>query len=478
MILALAAALRFWRLDEYLTFLGDQGRDALQVKHILTDRVLPLVGPPTTVGGLKFSPAYYYLLAVPMALFWLNPVAAAGMVAAIATAGVGLVYYLARCCFGRGAAVACALVYAVSAIGIVSARTAWNPNLLPFFALLTACALFRAHRDSNPRWYLPAALSLAVALHLHYAAVLALPPAAVAWVRDVRRGAGRRGHPARREFIRWSAVSVVVFLALILPLLAYLARSNASPDAVTGAPTLDLAQRALADAPGRALAIYAQILVGKHLAAEYSVLTVVAAVCLPVPLLWLRRELPGSHAAWALTLLTTWLVAGVFGFAAIPIALQDHYLAALAPAAYLLFGAFVAWAWRAGPPGRIGAVSLTAALILAHVSRSPLLESPDRDLAHADAVARFVQEHAGQRPYHFLVVSDRSNEATYAFHLSLYGDEPADASQDLPRQVFVVCELLECRPMRAAQAALPSFATARIDLQGEVQRAHVYRLVR
>src|SRR3954452_6330652 len=135
-ILAIAAALRFWRLEEYLTFLGDQGRDALQVKHILTDGALPLVGPPTTLAGLHFSPAYYYVLAIPMGLFWLSPVAGAGMVAVLGVASVGLVYALTRTWFGRPAAVASALVYAVSSIGIVSARTAWNPNLLPFFALL------------------------------------------------------------------------------------------------------------------------------------------------------------------------------------------------------------------------------------------------------------------------------------------------------------------------------------------------------
>src|SRR5436190_19367956 len=95
-ILVIAATLRFWRLEEYLTFLGDQGRDALQVKRMLTDGALPLVGPPTTLAGLHFSPAYYYVLAIPMGLFWLSPVAGAGMVAILGVASVGLVYALTR----------------------------------------------------------------------------------------------------------------------------------------------------------------------------------------------------------------------------------------------------------------------------------------------------------------------------------------------------------------------------------------------
>jgi 4-amino-4-deoxy-L-arabinose transferase-like glycosyltransferase len=480
-ILLLAAVLRFWRLDEYLTFLGDQGRDALLVERMLIEGARPLVGPPASAGDIHFGPAYYYLLAIPMWLFWLNPVAAAGMVATLAVAGVGLLYYLARSWFGRAPAVAAALLYSVSALSIVSARTAWNPNPLPFFALVTACSLYEAHRRADPRWYVPAAGSLAMALQLHYSAILLLPAALAAWVATIRShtdiGRGR----SRRNFMCWSAASLGIFAACALSFLVVSASGGPPDHWARGISSTDWTRLRLADAPARTAQIYANGLVGKNLAAEHSILTAATAICLLGPLLRRGNRRGGAHAGWGLVLIATWLTVGVCGLAATPLVMQDHYLACLAPAAYLLFAAFIAsiWSARPGLPEGIRHASvfgITAALVTANILQSPLREPPDRDLARAETVARFIHEHADGGPYRLLVVSDRSFEAAYAFHLSLYGETPLEASQPTG-QVFVVCELSECDPLREARAALPASAPARIDLQLQLDRADIYRVV-
>src|SRR3989344_7457131 len=73
-IILLAAFFRFYRLPEYMTFLGDEGRDALMIRRILVEHDLPLIGPTTSIGNIYLGPLYYYMMAVPMAIFWLNPV--------------------------------------------------------------------------------------------------------------------------------------------------------------------------------------------------------------------------------------------------------------------------------------------------------------------------------------------------------------------------------------------------------------------
>ena len=69
-ILGLAAILRFWKLPEYMTFLGDEGRDALMIKRILETGDIPLIGPPTSIGNIYLGPLYYYMMTLPMAIFW------------------------------------------------------------------------------------------------------------------------------------------------------------------------------------------------------------------------------------------------------------------------------------------------------------------------------------------------------------------------------------------------------------------------
>src|SRR5690348_8635362 len=100
-ILALTLGLRLYKISGYMTFLGDEGRDALVIQGILVNHHIPLLGPPTSVGNMYLGPLYYYMMAIPMALFWLNPVAAAVMDAAIGTATVFLIYFFGRSWFGK-----------------------------------------------------------------------------------------------------------------------------------------------------------------------------------------------------------------------------------------------------------------------------------------------------------------------------------------------------------------------------------------
>src|SRR3989338_1948998 len=101
LVLLLAAFLRFYKLSEYMTFLGDEGRDALIIKDMLINHHFPLIGPPTSVGNIYLGPLYYYMMAVSMVVFWLNPVASAGMNAAIGILTVAFIYYLGKSWFSQ-----------------------------------------------------------------------------------------------------------------------------------------------------------------------------------------------------------------------------------------------------------------------------------------------------------------------------------------------------------------------------------------
>ena len=60
-ILALAFFFRLYRIDEYMLFLGDEGRDMLIVKRMLVDGKFTLLGPITSVGSMYMGPIYYYI---------------------------------------------------------------------------------------------------------------------------------------------------------------------------------------------------------------------------------------------------------------------------------------------------------------------------------------------------------------------------------------------------------------------------------
>src|SRR5690242_5825225 len=100
LILCLAAFMRLYRIGDYLTFLGDEGRDVLVVWNILHGH-LTLLGPTASVGGFFLGPIYYYFMTPFLWLFNYNPVGPAVMVALIGIATVWLIYFVTSQFFNR-----------------------------------------------------------------------------------------------------------------------------------------------------------------------------------------------------------------------------------------------------------------------------------------------------------------------------------------------------------------------------------------
>src|SRR3989339_2262188 len=68
-VFLLGIFLRLYRFEGFVTFLGDQGRDAIIVNRIITLEHFPAIGPPTSVGQVYLGPFYYYFIA-PWLLFF------------------------------------------------------------------------------------------------------------------------------------------------------------------------------------------------------------------------------------------------------------------------------------------------------------------------------------------------------------------------------------------------------------------------
>ncbi len=167
LLLLLAAFLRLFRIADYITFLGDEGRDALVAYNILHGK-LTLLGPTSSVGGFFLGPIYYYFMAPFLWLFNYNPVGPAVMVALFGVATVFFIYKVGKEAFSEKAGFIAALLYAISPVVIAYSRSSWNPNLMPFFTLLTLYLLYKAlNKNSLPLLAL-SGFSYGIAMQLHY----------------------------------------------------------------------------------------------------------------------------------------------------------------------------------------------------------------------------------------------------------------------------------------------------------------------
>ena len=73
LITLLSLYLRLYRIGEFMTFLGDEGRDVRIVRDLITKGNLVFIGPRTSIGNMYLGPLYYYMMAPALFLSRLNP---------------------------------------------------------------------------------------------------------------------------------------------------------------------------------------------------------------------------------------------------------------------------------------------------------------------------------------------------------------------------------------------------------------------
>ena len=174
----------------------------LVLRSFVVDGVVPLLGPPTSIGTFHHGALYYWLLA-PAA--WLSGSDPMAVTAFIALAGIGTVaatWWLARSIGGRWAGLIAGLFAAVSPAAIEQSTFIWNPNLIPVASALGLAAAWRAWSLERPRWWIGAAVGVGVVMQCHVLGVILLPPVVALWLADVRRaGGGHRGAIVRAGLI-------------------------------------------------------------------------------------------------------------------------------------------------------------------------------------------------------------------------------------------------------------------------------------
>lgn len=484
-LILIAAFLRLYRINEYMTFLGDEGRDAIVIKKILTEYDLPLLGAPTSVGNMYNGPLYYYMMAFAMAVWWLNPMAAAVMVALIGTAAVGLVYYLARVWFGKVAAIISSVLYAISPVNIIYSRSSWNPNPAPFFALLGIVGLYKSHKTQNYYWLILTGISLAFVVQMHLLALILVPIFGVIWGYELymRMKKGREGKKFWKGFI----FSIFAFLILMSPLLIYDLKYNYQN--FHAFQTFFFGNRASTvnlnplNTLGRIMPIYSENLINRYLAGENFWLMILVSILVLIPVIsFLFNLIKRKKFIWSYFALSIWLAGGVLGLSLYKQTIYDHYSSFLNPAIFLLLGSNINLvnsinSKKINQYVRGAFFLVFLILVIANLQKSPLLDNPNRQLERTQNVARFIIGEVKDKPFNFALLADHNYDAAYQFFLDQYAHKPMQLPFDKTGQLYVVCEDKICNPVGHPKYEIAAFGWALIDSEKEINGVKVFRLI-
>lgn len=476
-VLVAAAVLRFAFLPTRGEFDLDQGHDMLVLHDLVTAGIVPLLGPPTSVGAGHHGAVWYYLLA-PAALLngASDPVPVVALLAAFGVAAVALTWWLARSIGGPVAGLVAAVVLAGSATSIGASTFIWNPSPMAACSALAFAAARKAWRDGAPGWWLVAAIGAMLTMQLHWLGGLIVPPLAALWVvqavragRVTRRAAGPGEVPgdgpgddpavagARRRTVLLAGVGAAAILAAgYVPLAIH--------EITSGFPEIRLILDYLAGGgEGATLDPVTRIVVallrsvGWPLAgplADAPVATFLAFVLVATLVVWRLARARGDERA-----MVAWL-GGTVAFASVALGLfvasasvitplpTDHYHAWLDPLVAALVGIGVAGLAAVAADhtvvrARRGAAAVAAVVVVGAIvawdaAHVPPAVSPRGDWTAARGAADRILDAAGDGAVGFVTLPPFKGADAYGYPLTVSGRPPTDP--EMAATVVVLCE--------------------------------------
>lgn len=491
-ILLVGAFLRLYRISEYMTFLGDEGRDAIIVRRLLVYLDPILIGPGTSIGNMYLGPLYYYMMAPALALAGLSPVGPAVQIALLGVATTFFIWYIARVWFGKTAGAVSALFYALAPTVIIYSRSSWNPNIMPFFSLLTIWGIWKFWQERKFIWLPIIGISMAFALQSHYLGLLLIPVVAVFWLLTFLK---IRKSGSVRHYIRYTIYGIILFLTLMSPIVIFDARHGWRNFAAMRTFFIERQTtvsarpwKAIPKIPKLAQDITTRLVAGKNETA--GKITFITIIILSIFVFAKRNSLNetllfNSKTRYAFALLCVWLALALIGLGLYKQEIYDHYYGFFFAAPFLLLGGVVEGALRIDKkkffqaPIFFGIIML----VLTNFADNPLKYPPNNQLARSRLIAERIMEEGKGEKFNLAVIAERNYEDGYQYFLELYGSKVIDIDAQRPetitRTLFVVCELPKekCDPTHSPKAEVANFGWSRVESEWEVGGVTLFKLV-
>ena len=473
LILLLALGLRLYRIDGYLTFLGDEGRDVRVVRNILQGDPA-FIGPQTSIGNMYLGPLYYYMMA-PFLLLWnFNPVGPAIMVALLGTLTIAFTWWVGRTWFSPLAGLIAAFFFSISPVAIIYSKSSWNPNPMPFFALLAFWSLYQVWQNRRFIYLLVLGVSIAFALQMHYLGLLLFPSLGLLWLVALKRYWNTKD---RHSFVKFSLLGFLSFLLLMSPLLLFDIK-HGFPNYQAFTTFFTNRQTTINLNPlnsDRFLLVLNKLTDDLVMATSHSYLTLASVTLIVLSLFYLIRT--SKDKKNYLTLLL-WVVTGYLGLVVYKQHVYAHYFGFLFPAYYLLLGVLLSKLVSSSLPARFLAITLLLSLSYLYLQHSPLRTPPNNQLSRTQEAVDQIISASGGKEFNFALIAKRNYDESYRYFFELKQAPLVRGEDRLTDQLFVICEDGDaCQPEGNPQYQVAIFGPAHVVESWQLDHLKLYKLV-
>ncbi|MCX8008831.1 MAG: glycosyltransferase family 39 protein [Patescibacteria group bacterium] len=499
-ILLIGAYLRLYKIQDYLTFLGDEGRDVLIVKRMIIDGDLILLGPTASVGGFFLGPMYYYFMAPFLWLWNLNPVGPAVMVALFGIATIYLVFRVGKEFFHPVVGLISSSLYAVSPVVIAYSRSSWNPNLVPFFSLLLIYMLWRFAMYKKLREVFFAGLIAGMGIQFHYLYSILIVYALI-WLIIL----------SSRHVIKATGLFFLGFFLTFSPFVAFELR-HSFPNTralinffLAGEETSFVANKFFSIVGDVSFRSFGRLLYRMpnyelwngfsdfYIQALIVIIKTTLYVSLGLLIFFVIQYIKAIHKKNSLILheqgigasiLLGWFMFSVLLFGFYQRAIYDYYFGIFFAFPFLCIG-LILWQIIKNKFGYLLGFILWMILFYYNWQGSPFRYPPNKQLEQTQRIARSALDMTNGRPFNFALITATNSDHAYRYFFELWGRKPVTIEQPavdperktVTDQLIVICENPSCQPLGHSSWEVAGFGRAEIIEEKEVFPVKIFRLI-
>lgn len=494
-ILCLGAYLRLYKISNYMTFLGDEGRDVLIVKQMIVDGKFTLLGPTASVGGFFMGPIYYYFMAPFLYLWKLNPVGPAVMVALFGIATIFLVWKMGQELISKRVALIAALLYAVSPLVISYSRSSWNPNIVPFFSLLMMYFLWRVIRRDEWKKLFWVGVCAGIGIQLHYTFLFLFGVVGVLMLiygRSLKK-------------VRYMLLGVLGFVIGFSPFLAFELRhgfmnTRAILDFVfrgkdTGFAVLKfwsniksvyyrLFSRLVLRIPDQGVLDMFSALKRSLWSNVSWLVGIGAGITMTYQWIVAWKQRKGKDLQ-AMVLLASWLVIPLIMFGLYKKSIYDYYFGIFFPLPFFLTALCIDQVMQMKKIGMVIGIVIVTSLAVWNWQGRPFVYEPNNQLRQVESISREVLAKTDSEPFNFALITGGNSDHAYRYFFEIWNTKPVvieNAVVDPERktvtnQLLIVCEDIFCQPLGNSLWEVAGFGRAEIAGVWDVSVVKIYKLV-
>lgn len=458
--------LRLYRLNDFVTFLGDQGRDAMIIKRILTFEHFPAIGAPTSVGQVYLGPFYYYFIAPWLLFFRFDPIGLAFGVAIFSSLYLLINYFIVKDLFNKKIALISTILITFSSTLIEYSRFSWNPNLLPLFSLITFYVFTKAIQTKKLVFFILTGAFVSFAIQLHYLSLFLAPPMAIIFIVSLVKNPKR----LKTIFMNWGSM-FLSFLFFSLPLVIFDLRHNFlnSRNFIelfnTGENVVSNKIGTLIDSFGF-LNSYFFSITFNHLGSGLILATII---------IFLLTIVKKSVSTQILTFFFLMIILGVALYNGPK---YPHYFGMIYPIYAIIIGYLLSLLFLSSRNVLLLAIFLGAYIKFQSLGYIFIAGRGSHQIDHAKKVAVLIKDNIRARKYTMTGLPNMYSDSIYRYFLELWGKKAIE-KDNLERadELFVVCDAA-CWPIGDPQWDIAYFAPNKVEGKWRIDNVTIFKLIR